>query len=606
MNLTRIRIIFTVILVVLISLCFLTYRNLDSYMKEVAKVRHTNEIINTTQQILSSIKDAETGHRGFQLSDDKEYLKPYDEALVAIPKKFKVLDSLSLGNDILRRKVDTLGLLINAQFQIISRILTTSKRNNLILQPGELKLLADGRANMDSIRRMSNEIVFSEQLKMVEALENEGGFKDLAPATFLATALIACGAVFLLFSRAVLLIQDRDKKSNELSTALESLQKEVQVRKFTQTLLRNVWDNSLDVIQVFGAIRNDAGNITDFKFVIANKAATQLLNQTEEYLLNHTLLDVYPNYEDDLIEEYKKVVETGNTYKREQQFEVANESRWFKLIAVRFEDGLVVTFSDITEEKLNEFRIQKFTKELKRSNEDLEQFAFVASHDLQEPLRKIRSFGDRLLSKYSSVIDGVGQDYIDRMQSAAGRMQILIEDLLAFSRVTRSHDLPVKIDLKILLEEVLEDLSDQIKREEAIISFYQLPTVLGIRGQVRRLLQNIISNGIKFRKAETNPIVSITGKIISAEEATTEFSVNAEFDRYVRLEVADNGIGFDEKYAEQIFNVFQRLHGRMEFEGTGIGLAICRKIIDNNKGAIKAESREGEGSRFIFILPSVN
>lgn len=574
-------------------------------MQEVTKVRHTNEIINTTQQILSFIKDAETGHRGFQLSDDDDYLIPYNQARVAIPEKFKVLDSLSRGNEVLRNKVDTLGLLINEQFRIIARILTSSKRNNLILQPNELELLALGKANMDSIRRLSNHIVIGEQSTMVEALENEGGFKDLAPATFLATALIACGAVFLLFSRAVLLILDRDKKSKELIVALDNLQEEVQVRKFTQTLLRNVWDNSLDVIQVFGAIRNDAGQIHDFKFIIANKAATRLLNQTEEYLLSHTLLDAYPDYEGDLIEEYKKVVETGITYKREQQFEIASEVRWFKLVAVPFEDGLVVTFSDITEEKISVLRIQKFTQELKRSNEDLEQFAFVASHDLQEPLRKIRSFGDRLLSKYSASIDTTGQDYINRMQSAAGRMQILIEDLLAFSRVTRNQDLPREINMKVIVEEVMDDLSDLVKRENAIINFSELPAVIGIYGQIKRLFQNIISNGIKFRNQQVSPVISITGKVISAEEAILEFTINPEFQTYVRLEITDNGIGFDEKYAEQIFNIFQRLHGRMEFEGTGIGLAICRKIVDNNKGAIKAQSKEGVGSKFIMILPSV-
>jgi signal transduction histidine kinase/CHASE3 domain sensor protein len=574
-------------------------------MEEVSKIRHTNRVINITQEILSSIKDAETGHRGFQLSDDEIYLAPYREALLAIPKKFKLLDSLTIGNDTLRVKVDTLGLLINEQFRIINRILTTSRRNTPSLQPLELKLLAEGRVNMNSIRKLSNRIMIDEQRKLVEALENEGGFKILAPATFLATALIACGAVFLLFSRAVLLIQDRDKKSNELSVALDNLKKEVEVRMYTQTLLRNVWDNSLDVIQVFASIRDKDGKIQDFRFVIANKAATMLLNQTEEYLLGHTLLEVYPAYEDNLIEEYKKVVETGITYKKELQFNIDEQSRWFKLVAVRFEDGFVVTFSDITDEKNSVLRIQKFTQELKRSNEDLEQFAFVASHDLQEPLRKIRSFGDRILSKYSAAIDSTGQDYISRMQSAAGRMQILIEDLLAFSRVTRSLDLPTTIKLNLIVEEVMDDISDQIIRENAVIKFSELPSIIGIRGQIKRLFQNIISNGIKFRNPDVSPIISIIGKKVSSEEAILEFAINPEFQTYVRIEVSDNGIGFDEKYAEQIFNIFQRLHGRMEFEGTGIGLAICRKIINNNKGAIKAQSTIGVGSKFIMILPAV-
>jgi light-regulated signal transduction histidine kinase (bacteriophytochrome) len=317
------------------------------------------------------------------------------------------------------------------------------------------------------------------------------------------------------------------------------------------------------------------------------------------------LLEVYPAYEDNLIEEYKKVVETGITYKKELQFNIDEQSRWFKLVAVRFEDGFVVTFSDITDEKNSVLRIQKFTQELKRSNEDLEQFAFVASHDLQEPLRKIRSFGDRILSKYSAAIDSTGQDYISRMQSAAGRMQILIEDLLAFSRVTRSLDLPATIKLNLIVEEVMDDISDQIIRENAVIKFSELPSIIGIRGQIKRLFQNIISNGIKFRNPEVSPIISIIGKKVSSEEAILEFAINPEFQTYVRIEVSDNGIGFDEKYAEQIFNIFQRLHGRMEFEGTGIGLAICRKIINNNKGAIKAQSTIGVGSKFIMILPAV-
>ena len=242
---------------------------------------------------------------------------------------------------------------------------------------------------------------------------------------------------------------------------------------------------------------------------------------------------------------------------------------------------------------------------MKRSNEDLEQFAFAASHDLQEPLRKIQSFGDRLLSKYKTSIDSIGQDYISRMQSAASRMQILIEDLLAFSRVIKSHDLPVEINMKLVVEEVMDDLSDQINRENATINFSELPAVLGSRGQIKRLFQNIIGNGIKFRNPDISPVISIAGKLIPAEEAILEFSINPEFHMYTRLEIADNGIGFDQKYAEQIFNIFQRLNGRIEFEGTGIGLAICRKIINNNKGAIKAQSKEGVGSKFIVILPAV-
>jgi signal transduction histidine kinase len=572
MNLTRIRIIFTVTLVVLISLCFLTYRNLDNYMKEVAKVRYTNAIINTTRQILSSIKDAETGHRGYQLSDDEEYLIPYNQALIAIPEMFKVLDSLSMGNDVLRVKVDTLGLLINNQFRIIARILTTSNHNNLILQPSELTLLAEGRVNMDSIRSLSNLIVTDEQLKMVEALENEGGFKDLAPATFLATALIACGAVFLLFSRAALLIQDRDKKSKELSAALDDLQKEVQVRKFTQTLLRNVWDNSLDVIQVFGALRNDAGQIYDFKFIIANKAATRLLNQTEEYLLSHTLLDVYPDYENDLIEEYKRVVETGVAYKREQQFEVEDESRWFKLIAVPFEDGFVVTFSDITEDKANEMLIHK-AERLSMTGK----IARTIAHEIRNPLTNLNLALENLKDEMPE--NETTKTYSEIINRNSNRIEKLISNLLNSSK-------PKELQLELisandLLEDTLLLANDRINLKNIKLSksfATELPRLYVDREEIKIALLNIIINGIEAIEKNHGEIKIMTDRVKN----------------YIRITIKDNGIGIAKSELNKLFDPFYT--GKPN--GSGLGLTSTLNILSSHNATVSVDSTVGIGTTF--------
>ncbi|MBA4056072.1 MAG: hypothetical protein C0490_15260 [Marivirga sp.] len=261
------------------------------------------------------------------------------------------------------------------------------------------------------------------------------------------------------------------------------------------------------------------------------------------------------------------------------------------------------TVIDITERKIYENQLKQYTSELKRSNEDLEQFAYIASHDLQEPLRKIRAFGDRLGAKYQQQLEGVGADYIVRMQSAAARMQLLIEDLLSFSRVSRNVNAFERLNMKELLEEVIDDLDALVKRKEAVVTIHSIPNVTGERMQIKRLFQNLISNAIKFSKLDEKPRLDVSGKLVRSLEIVEEFGVSLPDIDYVRFSLKDNGIGFDEKYLEKIFNIFQRLHGRNEYEGTGIGLSICRKIVLNHKGFITARSKENTGSDFIVILP---
>jgi light-regulated signal transduction histidine kinase (bacteriophytochrome) len=258
---------------------------------------------------------------------------------------------------------------------------------------------------------------------------------------------------------------------------------------------------------------------------------------------------------------------------------------------------------DLTEQKAYEAQLQQFTAELQRSNQDLEQFAYVASHDLQEPLRKIRAFGDRLTAKYQAKLEEQGSDYVARMQSAAARMQVLIEELLSFSRVSRPGFLTEELDLNEIAGEIRDDLETQIRREKATLVIGDLPTIKGERSQIKRLLQNLISNGIKFHKSDEGSRVELTASVIRGADAQNEFNIPLPKLKYARFEVKDNGIGFDEKYLEKIFTIFQRLHGRTEYEGTGIGLAICRKIVANHGGFITARSEENKGSVFIVILP---
>ncbi|HTL59552.1 MAG TPA: ATP-binding protein [Candidatus Limnocylindrales bacterium] len=255
--------------------------------------------------------------------------------------------------------------------------------------------------------------------------------------------------------------------------------------------------------------------------------------------------------------------------------------------------GSVLMFKDITERKRVEETLAQKAAELTRSNAELEQFAFVASHDLQEPLRKIQAFGDRLKVKVDGAQSPEVKDYLDRMQSAAARMRTLINDLLAFSRVIRSSEPFVEVDLGVITREVLSDLEVRIEKTGAKIDVGVLPVVDADPMQMRQLLLNLISNALKFQPPGGTPVIKISARSLSA----------ASGEQLCELSVQDNGIGFDEKYLDKIFAVFQRLHGRTEYEGTGVGLAVCRRIVDRHHGSIIARSQPGQGATFLVTLP---
>ena len=252
---------------------------------------------------------------------------------------------------------------------------------------------------------------------------------------------------------------------------------------------------------------------------------------------------------------------------------------------------------DITNQKLNEERLRRYAAELERSNRELQDFAYVSSHDLQEPLRKIQAFGDRLLKKEFEKLSDQGKDYVNRMLNAASRMQHLINDLLSFSRVTSKAKPFSKINLDQILTEVLSDMEVSIEKAGAEIIRSPLPEIEGEPTQIRQLFQNLISNAIKFRKENENPILNIYAKSLQRQAHLT----STPGDEATEIYFEDNGIGFDEKYLDKIFTIFQRLEGQ-KFEGSGVGLATCRKIAIRHGGNITAQSQPGIGTRFIVTL----
>ncbi|MCC6369466.1 MAG: PAS domain-containing protein [Bacteroidia bacterium] len=256
---------------------------------------------------------------------------------------------------------------------------------------------------------------------------------------------------------------------------------------------------------------------------------------------------------------------------------------------------------DITESYNYKKALEEKVIQLDKSNQSLQEFAYVASHDLQEPVRKINTFAERLVSKFGNQLNDEGLTYLRRMQNSSHNMQILLDDLLNFSRLSFYDKAPEKVALKECLESVLNDLEVKIEETKTTITCTELPVIEGYATQLKQLFNNLIGNAIKFRSLTKNPVIQISYNRVNPF-SFPQYPL-LKNTHYAKIEISDNGIGFEQEYAEKIFMIFQRLNSRVEYSGSGIGLSICKKIIENHHGQIFANSALNQGSTFILLLP---
>ena len=317
---------------------------------------------------------------------------------------------------------------------------------------------------------------------------------------------------------------------------------------------------------------------------------------------------IHPHDKDRVRQMMGEAVETGKDLNIE--FKIITAKNKIKVIhslarILKNKEGRNVKFvgsiRDITSQRQIEEDLKNKVAELNHSNRELEEFAYIASHDMQEPLRKITTFSDRLTEKYKDVLAGDGAMYLTRMIASAENMRSLINDLLNFSRISKTGQSFAPISLNVVLRSVRTDLELKIEETGTVIQSTSLPVINAITSQMKQLFINIISNAVKFNKPGITPVIIIEADLLNEEEqARWELDENT---KYYKITVADNGIGFESEYATRIFQVFQRLHGKAEYPGSGIGLAICKKIIEYHRGIIYAENIPGSGACFTIILP---
>ncbi|GAB2605214.1 PAS domain-containing sensor histidine kinase [Spirosoma areae] len=411
---------------------------------------------------------------------------------------------------------------------------------------------------------------------------------------------------------------------NRLVSIYQNTNELHQARKYVQKqagTLQTVIDHTQAGLLLLSAIRNpgdgpEAGQIIDFRILLTNEYNASRAHRTVAEMTNRQVGDLFVGWQSsDLFAWFVETVETENNCKRTFPYEEFSWKGWYEGSFTKVDDGLLYAYVDVTslkEAELNQQQQARALKvanlELKRSNENLQSFAYIASHDLQEPLRKIQAFGDLLTTQYAPLLDQAGKDYLHRMQGAAGRMSLLIKDLLTYSRLSASQEPFQPVALTDLVNNVLTDLDLAIDESGATITVDDLPTLSGNQMQLRQLFQNLLSNAIKFRRPDQKPDIQIRCQRIeqadlSAIAALLPIANLPDLPSFAEISVSDNGIGFDEKYADRIFQVFQRLHVRSQYEGSGVGLAICKRVTENHGGTIQVSSQLGEGTTFRVYLP---
>jgi PAS domain S-box-containing protein len=566
---------------------FFTYRSTKSFLTNASVVAQTHQVLEVHETLLRHLTETESGERGYIITGDPIYLLTYTSAWVLINRDLENLRDFTADNPKQLKRLAKLEPMIRRKQALVKDYISTRQIE------GEEKAVAlfskgEGRNLMEQIRDLMADFDRDERMLLQE---RNSSFESIGRTTTFVIVSGTSAGIFILLAATWMIVRDVGARRK----AEEALAGE---RKLLSILIETIPD------RVY--VKDLRG-----RYVLDNAAHRRYLNvQDPKEIEGKTSGDFFPaeiaalyNEDDD------NVMKTDVPILNHEEPSVDRDGNliWLATTKVPLHDtdgrlvGILCISADISDRKNADEKLRHFASQLERSNLELREFASVASHDLQEPLRKIMAFGDRLKSKCGDVLGEQGLEYLGRMQNASSRMQTLIDDLLTLSRVTSMARPFEEVDLAEIARGVMSDLEMRIERTDAKVEVGALPRIDADPLQMRQLFQNLLSNALKFQRPGVRPHVKMFARVFQAEDY--QFVSTVPGGEICEITVRDNGIGFDEKYAEQIFALFQRLHGRLEYEGTGIGLSVCRKITDRHGGNIVAKSSEGCGTTFIVSLP---
>jgi PAS domain S-box-containing protein len=607
----------------LIGLSYVSYSRINSLIRAAQLQSHTEMARCKINEVADILDGAQTAQRGYMLTADAAFLRPLDKDLAQAKRSIQELRELTRENTHQQLKIISLEYLVGSRFQLLSDGLAEFQQGN---SPEAMKpYLDNGKLVMDKIEALTDEMLSLEDSELSKGLKENERFAFLPAGFSLYVSIILTLASIIAFvfvrtrNKQLRLMKqmmetanDKLKDNNlELQKSALRLQESIQLvanknleLQNTRVFLETVFDSSVDMI--FTLDKN-------LHFITINSRALQFFNlSSRDEILGKYVFDLFPFFKDSIHQEATLKAFRGEHILLEQHESmirpgVVLDLHYIPLVFDGEIEAVVTMTRDVTQRVrsaealavLNQ-KLETNNRQLEKANAELGAFTYIASHDLQEPMRKIKTFSRKLLELESENISDKGKHYFDRILSASTRMQNLIDALLDYSRLDNKKELVfAKTKLQDIIDEVRKNLFDIIEEKDAQIQIGKLPALDIVPVQFSQLFTNLIGNSIKYSKKDSPPRIKISSRLLK----NFRIDENSVQSNYWKITLKDNGIGFDPDYSEKIFELFRRLHGTSEYSGTGIGLAICKKVVENHHGIITATGQPGAGATFDIYIP---
>lgn len=580
------RSIFIISVFILIFISAVAYKHSASLNNSSAWLVHSHKVRAELERLITQIKNAESGQRGYLLTQDSFFLTPFFESEHHIKKAINSLKILTNDNAEQRRNIDSLNTLVNLRLSIL--INTINQNASLPSEKVFLKTnLIRGKIAMDNIQDYVKKIIHLETIYLNEREEKYNDEISFSPLGNLLLLLFSLTVFVFSYYKINKDLINQQRANKKLMIAQESISHAEEIGEFGSWQ----WD-----LQTTKLIYSD----NQYRLLGCEP-------QSFEATLDNFLQFVHPEDKDKVLDNRDKIV--NETIPTKISFRIIRKDgaiRYLTSLSKLLIDAAgskvrIGINQDVTEQYLNNIRLEDKNHELEQSNKELASFNHFASHDLQEPLRKIQVFISRIIEKEKETLSETGHEYFGKILASANRMRILIDDLLLFSRTNKAEKVFENADLNELLENAKQECAQSIEEKKATIKSASLPTANVIPFQIQQLFINLIGNSLKYSKPNVAPLINIDYANVTVSKYP--FLKGNSAKKYLKISVSDNGLGFEQQYAANIFNLFQRLHQDVDYPGTGIGLSICKKIIENHNGVITAKGVLDEGAEFTFFLP---
>lgn len=578
--------VFIVSLFVIFLISAIAYKHVSNVTDSTNWVVHTLKVKLEFEHLISNIKDVETEHRGFIITGNKVFENNFQESKSKVIENFKSLLKITIDNSKQQARILSLQKMVYSRFKSLEKIF--EKKIDIVDHKFDVNYWYTNDKNTISVIQLKvKQMIEVEETLLRERQHQSSENIAFTPLFLYVILLLTIGLTILSYIKTTKDYEEIEAANKQLKI-FEATAKQSEIlgdfSSFTWNLSNNKLTYSDNLYRILG--------VEPQSFEATNEVFLTFVHPEDIEIVQEIMVRIVEDEE--LNFAFFRIIDRSGNIKN-----IKTYGKVF--VAENGEKTIIGITHDATDEVQNLLVLTDRNKLLERSNQELSAFNYIASHDLQEPLRKIQTFISRFRDLKNDSISADGLLYLEKIENSATRMRVLIDDLLQFSRMNKSEKVHEKINLNDVVEFAKHELSQRIEDEHVKIVAQKLPFITGIRFQIDQLFLNLIINAIKYKKPNIAPEITIKYSIVMANDDSR--IAQTLHNRFYKITIADNGMGFEAQYNEKIFTLFNRLHNKTDYPGTGIGLSICRKVIENHNGYIFASGQMRVGAVFTMYLP---